>query len=265
MKRIAIVTGASAGMGRDFALQIDELEKPDEIWLVARRRERLVELAASLRHAKGIVIEADLSSPAGCAQIAERLDSEKPELLSFINNAGFGSYGPFIDTDKNWQLSMVDLNIRALTDLSWTALRYMKSGALLVNVASLASFQPLAHFAVYAATKAYVLSFSMAIAAENEHRGIRVIALCPGSTSTEFSLVASGGARTEVLHGQPSAAVVRTCLRHAQRGKWQSLYAVDWKFTAFMSRFIGRRLMARLSWRFGVRPQANKLPPEDSN
>ena len=260
MKRIAIVTGASAGLGREFALQIDESEKPDEIWLVARRRDRLAELSGQLKHASGIIIEADLATTAGCALVSDRLAAEPVELAVFVNNAGFGTYGPFIETGKEWQLSMIDLNIRALTDLSWTALRHLKAGGLLINVASLAAFMPLANFAVYAATKAYVLSFSTAIAAESEHRGVRVIALCPGSTSTEFALVASGGARSEVLHGLSAAAVVRGCLRHARRGKWQSLPAINWKITAFASRWIGRRLVARLTWRFAKRPQAATVP-----
>lgn len=256
MKRIAIVTGASAGMGRDFALQIDELYQPDELWLIARRHDRLESLASELKHANPIIIEADLSKSETCANISKRLETEPVELMAWVNNAGFGTYGPFVETDRTWQLSMIDLNIRALTDLSWTALRHMGKGSLLINVASLAAYQPLGNFAVYAATKAYVLNFSIAIAAESEGRGIRVLALCPGSTSTEFSWVASSGARTEVLHGKPSAEVVRTCLRHAQRGKWTSLYAANWKISAFLSRFISRRLIARLTWRFARRPQA---------
>jgi short-subunit dehydrogenase len=268
MPSIAIVTGASSGIGREFALQLSKFFNVDEIWLVARRRGRLEELAAAITNRSGaaaprpVVIEADLSHPAGVAFLAARLDREKPELRLLVNNAGYGTYGAFADTEKDFQLGQIDLNCRALTDLSWTALRHMGAGGRIVNVASLAAFSALGNFAVYAATKAYVLSFSAGLAAELAPRKIKVTALCPGSVSTEFAAVASGGARQEVQHGHPADKVVRLALRHARRGKFLSVYAADWKLSAFLSRFAGRTLVARLSARFHPRPQARSAQPE---
>lgn len=274
MSTIAIITGASSGIGREFALQLHNFFPVDEIWLVARRRDRLETLAGeisalpatpaktgTINPPRPVVIETDLSHPAGVAFLAARLDREKPDVRVLVNNAGYGSYGPFTTTEKDFQLGQIDLNCRALTDLSWTALRYMGNGSRLINVASLAAFTALGNFAVYAATKAYVLSFSAALAAELAPRRIKVTALCPGSVSTEFAAVASGGARREVLKGVPADQVVRTGLKHARRGKFLSLYAVKWKIKAFASRLAGRTLIARITARFHPRPQARTVNP----
>jgi short-subunit dehydrogenase len=114
---------------------------------------------------------------------------------------------------------------------------------------------PLGNFAVYAATKAYVLNFSIALAAELKGRGIKVHALCPGSVSTEFAKVASNGARPEVKGGIPSRGVVEECLKRAFKGKQKSLYRLKWRLTAFMSRFVGRGLVADYTYRHMKRPR----------
>jgi short-subunit dehydrogenase len=278
MKTIAIVTGASSGIGAEFARQLaagfrfKRGEVLDELWLVARRRDRLEELAAGLAASgaaasaggpvpapRPVVIEADLATADGCARVAARLTAERPRVALLVNNAGYGSYGPFSDTEKDFQLGQIDINCRGLSDLCWSALPWMDRGSRLINVASLAAFSALGNFAVYAATKAYVLSFSAALRAELAPRGIIVTALCPGSVSTGFAAVASGGARAEVLHGHPAAAVVQSCLRHSRRGRFLSLHALDWKLTAFASRLAGRTLIARLTWRFHKRPQARTV------
>ncbi|HOX19109.1 MAG TPA: SDR family NAD(P)-dependent oxidoreductase [Spirochaetales bacterium] len=260
MKRMAVVTGASAGFGVEFALQLDALakaERIDEIWLVARRRERLETLAGRLANAKGVPVMADLSKPEGTellsTLVAQAL-SGGAELAWFVNNAGFGTYGRFAETPLARVLEEIDLDVRALTELSWVAARAMKRGGRIVNVASLAAFQPLGDFAVYAAAKAYVHHFSLALAAELEESGIVVTSLCPGPASTEFALVASEGARAEVRHGKDAATVVRRCLADARRGRWTSVPYFSWKATAFLSRFLGKGLVARVSAKAMRRP-----------
>ena len=114
---------------------------------------------------------------------------------------------------------------------------------------------PLGNFAVYAATKSYVLSFSVALAAELKNRGIKVSALCPGSVSTEFAQVASNGARKEVKGGIPPQKVVAQCLKRAFAGKTTSLYRLKWRVTAFMSRFVGRYLVASYTYKHMKRPR----------
>ena len=150
---------------------------------------------------------------------------------------------------------MVELNCTALTGLCGIALPFMKKGSVIINTSSLAAFMPLGNFAVYAATKAYVLSLSVALAAELKDRGIKVSALCPGSVSTEFANVASNGARKEVKGGIPPEGVVAQCLARAYKGKLTSLYRLKWRLTAFMSRFVGRGLVARYTYKHMQRPR----------
>ena len=131
----------------------------------------------------------------------------------------------------------------------------MTKGSVIINTSSLAAFMPLGNFAVYAATKAYVLSFSIALAAELKDKGIKVHALCPGSVSTEFANVASNGARKEVKGGIPPEGVVAQCLSRAYKGKLTSLYRLKWRLTAFMSRFVGRGLVATYTYKHQQRPR----------
>jgi hypothetical protein len=192
--RTALITGASAGLGREFA----KLAARDghDVVLVARRKERLQELARELAAAHGIsatVVDADLSDRAAPRTIVDRTRSAGLSIDFLINNAGFGSHGSFVDTDFARQAEMVDVNIRALMELCHLFLPSMlarKSGRIL-NVASLAGFVPGPYIAAYYATKAFVLSFSEALAAELRGTGITVTAACPGPTKTEFGAVAN--------------------------------------------------------------------------
>ena len=262
MKRIIIITGASSGLGAEFARQIyaEKSSIGAEIWLIAREADKLGAFANTLT-GRDITIKTfafDLSGAAGAERVREILDTERKagdfvvELL--INNAGFGTYGPFVETAPNREMAMIDLNCTALTGICGFVLPHMIHGCRIINVASLAAFLPLGNFAVYAATKAYVLSFSVALAAELRSRGISVCALCPGSVSTNFANVASNGKRKEVLHGCDPCKVVAHCLRASRHGRKIALARPKWKFTAFMSRFVGRYLGARFTYLFNKRP-----------
>lgn len=262
MKRIIIITGASSGMGAEFARQVyaQKSSVGAEMWLIAREADKLTEFATTLT-GKNITVRTfamDLCGAAGAKRVREILDTESKrgkfvvDLL--INNAGFGTYGPFSETDPNREMSMIDLNCTALTGICGFVLPHMQRGSRIINVASLAAFLPLGNFAVYAATKAYVLSFSIALAAELKERGISVCALCPGSVSTNFANVASNGVRREVLHGCDPCRVVAHCLKKSARGAKIALWRPKWKITAFMSRFIGRYVGARFTYLFNKRP-----------
>lgn len=192
-----LVTGASAGLGEEFVLQL--APRVDTFVLVARRQDRLEELAAkvvaSFPAAVVEVIAADLVSEEGCTQVVESLSIRGllPDLL--INNAGMGDYGEFATAEWSRVESMLRLNIEALTRLSHDLLPGMirqRAGAI-INVSSLASLLPIPDFAVYAATKAYVTSFSEALRIELKDHDIPVLAVCPGPVHTEFGSVAFRG------------------------------------------------------------------------
>lgn len=267
MKKIAVVTGASSGMGADFARQIPFCVDVDEIWLLARRVTKLESVCEDVNHScaqAGIktvarFFEIDLSGRPGAAAFRELLlkngfAENQMELKVLVNNAGFGTYGTFEDTPVEKELDMIDLNCTSLTGICGFALEFMGEGSLLINTASLASFLPLGNFAVYGASKAFVLSLTMALAAEWKEKGIKVCALCPGPVSTEFANVASNGARPQVRHGLSSEAVVKHCLKCSLKGKKIAIYAPKWKFKAFASRFVGRFAGAWFTYKYCKRP-----------
>lgn len=267
MKRIAIITGASSGIGEEFTRQVCAKYDYDEIWIIARREEKLQKLAEQLNKTKNFncvrPVVMDVAGKAGVEGLKAFIKAEDEKLRKvesgieiglLINNAGFGTYGPFAETSINRQMDMIELNCTTVTGICGIALPYLKAGSVVINTASLAAFLPLGNFAVYGATKAYVLSFSVALAAELHDKGIKVCALCPGSVSTEFANVASNGARKEVKGGFPPQKVVAQCLRRAFKGKTISLYRQKWRINAFLSRFIGRYLGARFTYKYSPRP-----------
>ena len=173
--RIAIVSGASSGMGREFVKQLPWFYRQlDEIWLIARRRERLLSLSDECmipcRIFAGSLLEDSIYS-----DIQEELESEKPDVRMLVNAAGFGKMGTVTQIagkEPGLQPEMIDLNCRALTRLTITCLPYLTRGSRIVNLASAAAFCPQPFFAVYAATKSYVVSFSRGLGAELEKEGI---------------------------------------------------------------------------------------------
>lgn len=264
MKQIAIITGASSGIGEEFTRQVCAKYDYDQIWIIARREDKLRLLADQLNAEKGkeLVrpVVMDIAGKAGVENLKAFIEKESQdqgelEIGLLINNAGFGTYGPFAETSIKRQMDMIELNCTTVTGICGIALQYLKAGSVVINTASLAAFLPLGNFAVYGATKSYVLSFSVALAAELRDKGIKVCALCPGSVSTEFANVASNGARKEVKGGFPPQKVVAQCLRRAFKGKTVALYRPKWRINAFLSRFIGRYLGARFTYKYSPRPR----------
>ena len=187
----ALITGASSGIGASFARRL--AADGAEVVLVARRADRLEALAQELRGlgAAAEVLAADLGSEQGLALAAERLTATESPVDVLVNNAGFGTTGAFAELPVDRELAMVQLNVVALVRLTHAALGAMaaRGGGTIVNVASLAAFQPLAKSATYAASKAFVLSFTEAVAEESRGSGVRFQALCPGFTRTPFHTV----------------------------------------------------------------------------
>jgi len=193
---ITIITGASSGMGREFAVQLDRLfTNMDEIWLVARRKERLKELSRSLR-TKCRIIDMDITDSVYMKQFSEILNISRPRICMLVNCAGFGLMGAVESLSLKEQLAMIDLNCRALTEMTWRCLPYMRKNGRIIQLASSAAFLPQENFAVYAATKAYVHSFSRALNEELKGRHIYVTSVCPGPVDTEFFRIAEKYGKT---------------------------------------------------------------------
>lgn len=185
MKRIAIITGASSGMGREFVLQLPQWEQFDEVWVIARRTDRLEALKEQcplpLRP-----IGLDLTKAEELRHLADLLDSAKPEIGLLANIAGFGKFGGYDRIPLQDLMDMIDLNCKAVVAMTDLCLPYMKKGGKILNLDSLSAFQPVPYLNVYAATKAFVLSYSRALNQELKPRGIRVMSVNPGWVRTEF-------------------------------------------------------------------------------
>lgn len=183
--KIAVVTGASSGMGREFVRQLEAAESFDEIWVIARRKERLLSLSEEIKTPIR-AIALDLSRPESLDEYKTLLEAEKPDVSVLVNGSGFGKFGAFTDMELVSQLEMIDLNQKALVGMTYLTLPYMQKGGGIYQICSLSSFQPVPYIGVYGATKSFVLSFSRALGRELKGRGVRVLAVCPGWVRTEF-------------------------------------------------------------------------------
>ncbi|MCI6011173.1 MAG: SDR family NAD(P)-dependent oxidoreductase [Firmicutes bacterium] len=183
--KIAVITGASSGMGREFVYAIDREFELDEIWVIARREEKLRELKDRCRAAVR-PLALDLMQRESYQKYKEMLEAETPEIQVLVNAAGCGLFGTFTEMDMDKQLDIIQLNDQALTAMSHISIPYMQAGSHLVNLASNSSWQPVPYINVYGASKAYVMSFSRALGVELQNRGIHVMAVAPGWIKTEF-------------------------------------------------------------------------------
>ena len=183
--KIAIVTGASSGMGREFVRQLHSYIQPDEIWAIARRESALAALASETSiPVRPIVL--DLGQESSFAQIASLLAEEKPEVELLVNAAGFGKFGDLEAIPMEDDLNMIDLNCKALVAMTRICLPYMHRGSHILQLDSLSAFQPVPYITTYGATKAFVLSYTRACNAELKSRGIRMMAMNPAWVKTEF-------------------------------------------------------------------------------
>lgn len=183
---VIVITGASSGMGMEFARQMDRsFYNIDEFWLIARSRDRLEKLADELSH-KSRVFAMDITDKAGVDRLEESLKEQRATVRILVNCAGYGVMGPFDKLDREQTLGMVRLNCEALTDMTHRILPFMSRNSRIIQLASSAAFMPQPDFAVYAASKAYVHSFSRALGEELKDRGIYVTSVCPGPVDTPF-------------------------------------------------------------------------------
>ena len=183
--KIAIVTGASSGMGREFVRQLHNYIQPDVIWAIARRQSALETLSAETAiPVRPIVL--DLGQVSAFQVLAAMLEEEKPEVELLVNAAGFGKFGDFDGIPLEDDLNMIDLNCKALVAMTRLCLPYMHRGSHILQLDSLSAFQPVPYITTYGATKAFVLSYTRACNAELKPRGIRMMAMNPAWVKTEF-------------------------------------------------------------------------------
>ena len=220
-KKIAIITGASSGMGRDFVFALDRDEKFDEVWVIARRAERLEAMRDSLR-APLRVLPMDLTAPDSIPRLRGLLEADKPDVAVLVNAGGYGKFGRHDEISLDETLGMIDLNCRALVAVTELTLPYMQKGGRIYQLGSLSSFQPVPYLNVYAASKAFVLSYSRGLNVELKPRGIRVMAVCPGWVRTDFFDRAETKEQKTVTYFNriyESADVVKRALRDMKLGK----------------------------------------------
>src|SRR3989440_5286397 len=242
-----LITGASSGIGEAFARKL--AARGHNLLLVARTEEKLVMLCSELGRIQSIraqYVAMDLSKPDAPARLFAETQQRDLEIDFLINNAGFGSMGDFAKLDLEGELNMIDLNIGALVELTHRFLQPMRErrSGRIINVASTAGFQAVPFMATYAATKAFVLSFSEALWEENRPYGIRVMALCPGVTETNF-FEAARMQRPPARVSQTAEEVVETALRALRRGKssvisgWTNFFMIE------SERIVPRKLILR--------------------
>ena len=246
MKKIALITGASAGLGVEFARQLSK--RGHRLVLAARRKDRLEALSKELGNARAVAI--DLSKANAAAKLMADIEANGETVDLLVNNAGFGLIGKFAELDARRLRQMIDLNVGALMDLCRAAAPAMierKSGGI-INVASTAAFQPGPKMAVYFATKAFVLSFTEALHEELKPHGIKVSCLCPGPTRTEFGEVAGFGGNGMFDHvAMDSPEVVEAGLKGLDKNR--AVVVPGWKnkVTAASTRFAPRPMVRKIA------------------
>ena len=246
IKKVALITGASAGLGVEFARQL--AADGHRLVLAARRTDRLDALAKELGKARAVTI--DLSRADSAAKLLADLEANGETVDLLINNAGFGLIGKFAELDARRERQMIDLNVATLTDLCRAVAPGMikrKSGGIL-NVASTAAFQPGPKMAVYFATKAFVLSLSEALHEELKPHGVRVSCLCPGPTRTEFGDVAGfGGNGLFDRVAMDAPGVVKAGLDGLAKNKAVVVPGLVNKLGAFSGRFVPRAVTRKIA------------------
>lgn len=238
---IAIITGASSGLGREFARQIDRTWELDEIWLIARRENRLKELSEELKTPSQI-FPLDLTDRENIQLLAHQLEKQNVFVRLLVNSSGYGKFGNYQQVPLQSNADMIDLNCRSLVEMTQSVLPFMQNGAQIIEIASVASFFPLPYMSVYAASKAFVLSYSRALNQELKPKGISVTALCPYWVKTEFIDVAKIHASATSVTRFPlitnASDVVSRALKAAGKGRDLCTYGVADK----MLRAIGKLL-----------------------
>ena len=250
MRKVAIITGASSGIGREFALQIAQRYRTiDEIWLIARRKDRLAEVKTEINAVSGKLVRIlalDLTDETDIKFYRNLLERQAPSIRVLVNAAGYGIAGHFENMTVDDVTGMLNLNCRALAAITHISLPYMSGPSNIINLASSAAFLPQPSFAIYAASKSMVLSFSLN--RELEEKGITVTAVCPGPVKTEFFDVAQKYTKSKpykmILRADP-VKVVKKALFDAYYMSDISVYSPLMKAFRLVSKYLPHSLLIR--------------------
>ena len=225
---VAIITGASGGIGSEFARQLNKLGIIDEFWFVARSEEKMQRLADELG-VTAKIIGADLTSDDGINKVRAALESEKPEVKFLINASGFGNFGAFDELSEDEIVKMIDLNVKALVLLTHMTVPYMELGGRIIQLGSGSCFTPLPYFNIYSSSKVFVLHYTKSLNYELKKYGIRATCFCPGWVETEFlgKSVANGNTHPKAMKPLLKCeTVVRKCVKASVEGK--AMFVTGW-------------------------------------
>lgn len=259
--KIAIVTGASSGMGWEAAIQLaDRFAGLDEIWLVARRRDRLFELKKKLP-LPARIFEMDLTKREELFRLSDALETRKPQVKFLVNAAGYGKIGRVGEVSMTDEMGMPDLNCTALVGITHLVLPYMAKNSRILQFASSAAFLPQPGFAVYAATKSFVLSYSRALNEEVREREIFVTAVCPGPVKTEFFDIAQTSGEMpfyKLLAMADAKKVVKKAIRDSMMGKCVSVYGLLMNLFFLASKFLPHSVLLAVMAAFPKKKRLEK-------
>ncbi len=249
--KTAIITGASSGLGTEYALEIDRSRAEiEEIWLIARRRDRLEALSRRLKK-RCKILPLDITNENDINTYIEALNTENPEVSLLINNAGYGKLDDFCSLTPKDNGGMVRLNCEALTVMTGITLPYMKKGGEIINTCSIASFAPNTRMAVYSSTKAFVMSLSRALRSELKPKGINVLSACPGPMDTEFLSLAGiekGTSHTfDTLPRVNPKAMAQGSLIASGRKRAVYTNRVFYKFYRLLAKLLPTELVMKLA------------------
>lgn len=242
---IAIITGASSGLGKEFAVQLKESYSVDEFWLIARRKERLEELSKELR-CKCKIIDLDLSDNESLERYKEILREEKPSVKYLVNAAGYGRYGDYTVVDTELAFNMINLNVKALVYITQVTLPYMTERSHIIQLGSASTYHPLPNLNVYAASKSFVKHYSRALSKEVMERKISVTTVCPGWVKTEFfqrADINEEGPKSFTKPMVSASKVVKKALKDANKNRDVSMYHWYNNLHHLLAKFLPHSLM----------------------
>lgn len=242
---IAVITGASSGIGKEFALQLDKKYNYDEMWLIARRTDKLNELAKELKN-KARVISMDLTNDTAFEEYKNLLETEKPTISLLLNASGYGKFGNISDVSLDEQMGMIDLNVKSLVKMTHISKDFMQRGSKIIQIGSASTYNPLPHFAIYSSTKVFVKYYSRAIARELKPLGITVTCVCPGWVKTDFFDRANISTNPQNTLAKPAVEakdVVKKAIKDSEKGRDVSYYGLYNNFHHTLAKFMPASFM----------------------